>query len=446
MIKLFIRFYIGMTLAVIAALTTGSIFLDSKYQQTLAQDHRVHSRAVNDMVNITLKQYPVAQWQTRLNILQQKYPYQLTFVPQSRLTAQQREELNSQGLTITISTGILSDDVTLYYPVTGTDQALRYIAKNATNPEYDWLFLASVLLLMLMLAFAVYWLAKPVSRHIRELVGVSQKIGEGQLQVRADTGAPYPLNELAATMNDMARQVEQLLKQQEIMTGAVAHELRAPLANLRFALDMTHSLKDLTALQRHLSDMDQDIDDMDQLIDELLTYARLNSSSSPVAGEEVDLSALLKNLQEKRNKLLPGINIELLDKIPVRQNCRLTGSKSDITRALTNVLTNAQRYARKHIRVELVLAPPWCQISIDDDGKGIAPKDRRDIFMPFKRLESGKTQQTESTGKGYGLGLAIVEGIMLRHGGKVAVESSALGGARFVLSFPYCRQADEHKD
>ncbi|WDE00310.1 ATP-binding protein [Thalassomonas actiniarum] len=444
MIKLFIRFYIGITLAVVAALTAGSIFLDSQYQQTLAQDHRMHSRAVNDLVNITLKQYPVEQWQTQLNLLQQKYPYQLTFIPLDKLTAEQRAQLQSKGIAITISTGLVSDDATLYYPVAGTDQVLRYIAKNATNPEYDWLFVASMLLLMLMLALAVYWLAKPVSRHINQLVSVSQKIGEGQLQVRADTRAPYPLNELAATMNDMARQIEQLLKQQEIMTGAVAHELRAPLANLRFALDMTHSLKDIEALQQHLSDMDQDIDDMGQLIDELLTYARLNSSPQPVTGEEIDILALLKTLQHKRNKLLPGIDIELLDKTPVKQNRGLTGSKSDITRALTNVLTNAQRYAQKQIRIEVSLAPPWCHITIDDDGKGIAPENRQDIFMPFKRLQSGKDQQTDITGKGYGLGLAIVEGIMQRHGGKVAVESSDLGGARFVLSFPYSSGADNN--
>mgnify|MGYP001078665049 FL=1 len=442
MIKLFIRFYIGITLAVIAALTAGAIVLESQYQQTLAQDHQMYSRAVNDIVSSTLKQYPVEQWQTQLNILQQKYPYQLTFTALSRLTPNQREQLQNRGLAIDITTNMLSDHVTLYYPVTGTDQALRYIAKDATNPEYNWLFVASMLLLMLMLAIAVYWLARPVSRHINQLVNVSQQIGKGQLQARADTRAPAPLNELAATMNQMSGQIARLLKQQEVMTGAVAHELRAPLANLRFALDMTHSLKDIKALQSHLTEMDQDIDDMGQLIDELLTYARLSNAPLPGAGEKIALPPLLKALVDKRNKLLPGINIELVDNDPVSQACQLYGLKNEISRAIINVLTNAQRYAQKHIRVILALDGPWCSITIDDDGKGISPKDRQDIFIPFKRLEGGKEQQTQITGKGYGLGLAIVERIMLNHKGNVRVEQSPLGGARFVLNFACQEQTD----
>ncbi|WDE04151.1 HAMP domain-containing protein [Thalassomonas viridans] len=443
MIKLFIRFYIGITLAVIAAITAGGIMLDSQYQQTLAQDHRMYSSAVHDIVNSTLKQYPVEQWQTQLNILQQKSPYQLTFTALSQLTPTQREQLQSQGVAIDITTDILGDEATLHYPITGTDQALRYTAKNATNPEYDWLFIASMLLLMLMLAIAVYWLAKPISHHINQLVKVSQQIGKGQLQARADPRGPAPLNELAATMNRMSEQIARLLKQQEVMTGAVAHELRAPLANLRFALDMTHSHKDINALQSHLAEMDQDIDDMDQLIDELLTYARLNNAPQAGAGEEIAISPLLKNLLDKRNKLLPGIHIELQDNCPPAPACRIYGAKNEIGRAITNVITNAQRYARKHIRVALTQDGPWCLITIDDDGKGIAPEDWQDIFIPFKRLESGKEQQTNITGKGYGLGLAIVERIMLNHKGNVTVEQSPLGGARFVLSFPCQKDIDQ---
>ena len=85
-------------------------------------------------------------------------------------------------------------------------------------------------------------------------------------------------------------------------------------------------------------------------------------------------------------------------------------------------------------------------VCVEDDGPGIAPQDRRRIFMPFTRLDDSRTRFQTDTSSGYGLGLSIVERISYWFGGRVDVEDSPeLGGALFRLSWPAdLRQTSVH--
>ena len=102
-----------------------------------------------------------------------------------------------------------------------------------------------------------------------------------------------------------------------------------------------------------------------------------------------------------------------------------------IRRAVANVMSNALRHGHK---VEAVArrADDWIEITVDDDGPGVPPESREDVFRPFYRLDQSRNPETG----GVGLGLAIVRDILRGHGGDATMEGSPLGGARARLRLP----------
>ena len=102
-----------------------------------------------------------------------------------------------------------------------------------------------------------------------------------------------------------------------------------------------------------------------------------------------------------------------------------------IKRCLTNIVSNAQRYASR-IRIEAVRGRTSVEIAVDDDGPGIPPEKYEDVFRPFFRLDESRNAATG----GVGLGLSIARDVARSHGGDVALAASPLGGLRVVVRIP----------
>src|SRR5690606_18910513 len=109
------------------------------------------------------------------------------------------------------------------------------------------------------------------------------------------------------------------------------------------------------------------------------------------------------------------------------------GDARYLQRAIQNLVANACRHAHSKVKVTLSEESRMVRLDVEDDGDGVPPQARQDIFKPFARLDDSRTR---SSG-GYGLGLSIVQKIMAWHGGNVMVdESPSLQGARFSLMLP----------
>ncbi|MEM9731009.1 MAG: ATP-binding protein, partial [Myxococcota bacterium] len=101
-------------------------------------------------------------------------------------------------------------------------------------------------------------------------------------------------------------------------------------------------------------------------------------------------------------------------------------------RAIENILRNAMKYARGNVRLELTQDEAHVRVVVHDDGPGIPEDLREKVMIPFFREEAARDRKTG----GVGLGLAIVSRIMHRHGGRLAIDSSPLGGARVATWWP----------
>ena len=113
------------------------------------------------------------------------------------------------------------------------------------------------------------------------------------------------------------------------------------------------------------------------------------------------------------------------------QKIEILARPADLTRAITNMLTNAGRYAT-YAQVNLGIRNKMATIMIDDNGPGIPESKRKDVFKAFYRLENSRNKETG----GVGLGMTIARDIVLSHGGDIVLKASPLKGLRVVISLP----------
>ncbi len=102
-----------------------------------------------------------------------------------------------------------------------------------------------------------------------------------------------------------------------------------------------------------------------------------------------------------------------------------------IKRCLGNLISNAQKFGRS-VLVQATRENRFIIVHVDDDGPGIAPEHREDVFRPFLRLDEARNQDQG----GSGLGLAIARDIARSHGGDITLASSPLGGLRATVRVP----------
>lgn len=272
-----------------------------------------------------------------------------------------------------------------------------------------------------------------LQRKLKGLERVAKRLGAGDLSVRVSEKGKDRVGDLNHSFNQMAVHLERLISSHKNLTNAVAHELRTPVARMRFQLDMMHEENDPKERREYEYGISKNINLLSDLVDELLTYARFDR-----LGLKIDLQvhSLHESLQRvtsstcAKDKATVLYSENWLKQYPANKS--ILFEPKHLERAICNLVTNAQKYGESKVHLHVECSRTVCKIYVDDDGPGIPEQSRDDIFDAFRRLDDSRTRTTG----GYGLGLAIVRQVARLHGGDVAVESSPLGGARFVFSWP----------
>ena len=212
--------------------------------------------------------------------------------------------------------------------------------------------------------------------------------------------------------------------------SAVGHELRTPLSSIRGYLEtLLDARHDAPTTRRFLEIAQAEALRMARLVDGVLEFSLLDCSAIHLADASCDLDAVLgtaiRSMEAAlcragariEHRALPGLAIAL--------------DADAAMHVVLNLLQNSVIHGRRggKIRVALARRPPFARLRIDDDGPGIPVEQRERIFKHGARLASGD-------GRGFGLGLAIVESIVARVGGAACVGDAPRGGARFEILLP----------
>lgn len=358
------------------------------------------------------------------------WPLQLLTELPAELTAEQQAQLASGNVLTKLVSDTLS--ITLLYQLPGESEWLQAgpISRGDTLPLN--LHLPLLVGLMIVLSLVIYLIMRSIEARMARLELAATRIASGRLETRVKVENGDFLGRLGMAFNGMANQVQSLLRGQQEMIRAVSHELRTPVARIRFAVQMVEDMTDQPAIRRQLQGIDADITELDELVDEILTYARLGGET--VNGAELEMALVeCRAMAERVIDTLSPLNKELTITLAPGPEIELMAEPRYLQRALQNLVGNACRHAKSSVVIQLWDEPNLVRIDVEDDGPGIPPEARADIFKPFARLDDSRAR---SSG-GYGLGLSIVQKIMAGHKGSVTIDTSpTLGGARFTLLVP----------
>ncbi len=434
--RLFFNFYL-LAMGSFVAIAFTADFIISTAQRGITDDYaRRFMRGTITLIEDELFRYPRRDWQKKILELDEKFSYNLDIVERISLD---RTLTPTQVIKLDAGDIAIDHDGDIMYHRLGTSSKVLVVGPLASNrnPELTdrmplelRLRLLTWSLIGVIFAIALWFWIRPVWRDLEALRQTARDLGDGHFEARSPAARTQLFAPLSDTMNSMAERIRQLLATHRELSCGISHELRTPIARMRFALEMLTETDESEERERLWAMMEADLDELDQLIDTSLTYARFEREAPEPHFSSVKFAEWLAD--EVDSVRLLGRQLEVtVDTSQLPENLCVDLDRKAMPYALRNLLRNAFKYATKHISVSAELIGEDIRINVDDDGIGIPPAEREHIFSAFTRLDRSRDR---STG-GYGLGLAIARRVLELHGGTATADASPLGGARFTLSW-----------
>jgi two-component system, OmpR family, sensor kinase len=275
-----------------------------------------------------------------------------------------------------------------------------------------------------------------VGRGLRPLGRVARAVETRQpdaLEPLSDLRLPVEVQPLVDALNGLLKRLAAALDTQKAFVADAAHELRTPLAAVQIQAQLVARARDEGERREALDDLLAGVTRANRLAEQLLALARAEPERT-LAAAEVDLSALLGAALASYAPLAQrrGIDLGL-----VRNDAAAVTGDADALRMLFgNLLDNAVKYTPSGGRIDVALSRDergQACVEIGDSGPGIPAAERERVFDRFYRDTSAR-ERTDVTGTG--LGLAIVKRVAERHGARVTLGESAMGGLLVTVTLP----------
>ena len=304
--------------------------------------------------------------------------------------------------------------------------AFRFADETSRRTPLEWVlsivFYAAIALVIML------WLW-PLTRDLRTLERSALRFGDRNWTFDAKIPPGSPVASLAEAFRRMARRIDGLIGSHKDMSNALSHEIKTPLARMRFEIELARSAETKDALLQHLDHLNTDIAELNAFVTATLEYAVLERAEVALNVGEHDFTVVVPAVTESVKR---STRHDLAMSCDVADNAKqVTCDAHLIETVLRNLLYNATRYANQRIRVSFEVVADRYRLAVEDDGPGIPEPDRERVFGSFVQLGARSGSHT-----GFGLGLAIVKRAIEWHGGAARVDGSALGGARFVVEWP----------
>jgi signal transduction histidine kinase len=292
-------------------------------------------------------------------------------------------------------------------------------------------FILTLLLYCSICFILILWLF-PLTRRLYLLNAAAAKIGAGQLDIRVSASQFSYIKMLEKSFNRMAGQIEKLVADNKILARSLSHDIRTPMACLRFGIEAAADSKSIDKKNHYLARMDDELTRMEDMTSAFLDYASMERNALHLNKKTIDIKALVTSAKSDCLVLAQQKDI-VISLVPDVVNINYDLDYHWCYRALVNLISNAIGYASTQVLITVSYHEKCLQIIIEDDGKGIEEDKLSVIFTPFVKLDADRSREQGH----FGLGLAICEKVMDWHQGTItAANSTKLSGACFSLLFP----------
>jgi len=272
------------------------------------------------------------------------------------------------------------------------------------------------------------WLGRSIVNSIDAVRDASGRLAHGDLSVRAPRSGPTEIDDLAASFNEMASNLERLFDARRELVAWASHDLRTPLANIQAMLEALHD--GLMEPAEALPSLEEQTRALSTMVDDLFELAQIDAGAlgleleeGPVAGT---VHTSLRGVEAEAR--LRGIRLEseVDDAVVARF------APFELQRVLQNLLTNALRHTPSDgsVAVRVSANHDEVQVTVEDTGEGLGEEARERMFERFWRADRARST------RGGGLGLAIAQALVEAQGGRIWAEDRPGGGARVSFTLP----------
>jgi two-component system osmolarity sensor histidine kinase EnvZ len=296
------------------------------------------------------------------------------------------------------------------------DAVMRIFAERsaayASNSEIFlfWMLGTSSILLIV----AVLFLRNQIKPILR-LADAAESFGKGREVPNFRPRGAREVRRAAHAFLEMKARIERSIEQRTAMLAGVSHDLRTILTRFKLELALIGDSPEVDAMRK-------DIDEMSAMLEAYLAFARGDSGEN---AQPSDMSAALEELRSDAERHGHRATVAFHG-LPV-----VTVKPASFKRCLANLVSNAARHAST-IAITGHRDHRYLTVTVDDDGPGIPPGMREEVFKPFLRLDDARNQDEGGTG----LGLAIARDIARSHGGDITLGDSPMGGLRASVRVP----------
>jgi two-component system, OmpR family, heavy metal sensor histidine kinase CusS len=267
-------------------------------------------------------------------------------------------------------------------------------------------------------------------RPLRKMTESLGRIGPDQLKERIGSdGWPHELQPLAIAFDEMLKRLDDSFTRLSQFSADLAHELRTPIANMMGEAQVALTRDRNAAEYREtIESTVAECERLSRIVDNLLFVARVDAASEPITRKWFDARAAVEKIAAFYQMVADDHDVTI--------NCSGDGqiyADPDLfERVVGNLLENALRFTAKHgtIRITVSKQNSDFQVTVSDNGCGIASEHLPRVFDRFYRAESSRSSD------GAGLGLALVKSIVELHGGSAKIQSELNRGTTVVLRFP----------
>jgi len=322
----------------------------------------------------------------------------------------------------------------LYYlfPMQQEQQTLQLVQRTLIGAG-----LALIVLLALIASLVTRWVVIPV-RHAAK---AAQRLTAGRLEERmrvrgADDLAALAtsFNEMAASLQDKLRELEELSKLQRQFVSDVSHELRTPLTTIKMAAEVLLEAKDTfdVSSARSAELLQGQLERFQELLEDLLEISRHDANAATLDADSVDISDLARRAADDAQQLAERRGCRIEFRLPA-EPCLADADRRRVERILRNLLVNAVEHGEGNDVIVTVAADrDAVAVAVRDHGVGLKPGQDQLVFDRFWRADPARARTTGGTG----LGLAIALEDAQLHGGWLQAWGSPGKGSVFRLTIP----------
>lgn len=289
------------------------------------------------------------------------------------------------------------------------------------------LFISAFVILISVALVVGLWVYRSIAVPLVKLKKATQNIKEGNLDFVLDVEGNDEFSELCQDFEEMRRRLKEsteeknlIEKENKELISNISHDLKTPITAVKGYIEgiMDGVADTPEKMDRYVRTIYNKTNEMDHLINELTFYSKIDTNRIPYTFSKLNVEDYFADCAEEVGLELETRGIELVYANYVEKDVMVIADGEQIRRVIHNIISNAIKYMDKPkgiIQIRIKDVGDFIQIELEDNGKGIGPKDLPYIFDRFYRTDVSRN----SSKGGNGIGLSIVKKILEDHGGKV---------------------------